>query len=485
MAWTREKRYRKYQDWGAQELLELQSKAANSKTITHYHIHPISGLINDPNGFSYYNGEYHLFCQAYPFGPVHGLKSWIHFTSPDLVHWQYRGQAINPDTDKDNAGAYSGSGLVHNGDLLLMYTGNHRDADWTRIPYQLIDEMDENGNFHKWDEDLIPQPNHVTEHFRDPQLFEHDGQYYVLLGAQDKKTKTGQIDVFASKDLHTWHEDGYLHFTNKDMGYMIECPNLVFVDQKPVLIFCPQGMDKSISAYDNIYPNMYLIGDQVNLEQAEFKTQQQAPSNLDEGFDIYATQAFNAPDGSAYAVSWVGLPDLSYPSDSEGWANMYSQVKRLEIKNNKLYQHPVKAIESLRYDEKDLTNGIKTGSQYEAKLIIKKGQSGQLHLNADSKLKHGLILEFSTGDDAHLIVDRSQSQPVVNPDYGAQRTIRLDDNQDLKLDIFVDHSLCEIFINDGEHVATLRFFANEGNQSFGFTEDIDFKGVLWKMHSIL
>ena len=485
MTWTREKRYKKYQDWGAQELLELQTKAANSKTIPHYHIHPISGLINDPNGFSYYNGEYHLFCQSYPFGPVHGLKSWIHFTSPDLVHWHYRGQAINPDTEKDNAGAYSGSGLVHHGNLLLMYTGNHRDSDWTRIPYQLIDEMDQNGNFHKWNEDLIPQPDHVTEHFRDPQLFKHDGQYFVLLGAQDKKTKTGQIDVFASTNLHDWHEDGYLHFTNKNMGYMIECPNLVFVNQKPVLIFCPQGIDKSIAHYENIYPNMYIIGDDINLEQAKFKTKQQLPLNFDDGFDIYATQAFNAPDGTAYAVSWVGLPDLTYPSDQEGWANMYSQVKRLEIKNHKLYQHPVNAIESLRYNEQKLVNGMQTGTQYEVKLRIQSGQVGQFHLNANHKLQDGLILDFSTGTDAHLAIDRSQSQPQVNPDYGTKRSIDLANNQDLILDIFVDHSLCEIFINDGEHVATLRFFIKEGNQTLGFAQETNFTGVFWKMKSIL
>ena len=32
--------------------------------------------------------------------------------------------------------------------------------------------------------------------------------------------------------------------------------------------------------------------------------------NLDYGFEAYATQAFNAPDGRALAVSWLGLPDV-------------------------------------------------------------------------------------------------------------------------------------------------------------------------------
>src|SRR5699024_4445204 len=132
MEWTREQRYRKYKDWDAQTLLNLQAQAATSPYQMHYHIHPLSGLINDPNGFSYY-----------------------------------------------------GSAMEHNGKLLLMYTGNHRDKDWTRIPYQVIAEMDKDNHITKPKDAAILPPDHVSEHFRDPQLFEHDGKYYVLLGAQD------------------------------------------------------------------------------------------------------------------------------------------------------------------------------------------------------------------------------------------------------------------------------------------------------------
>ena len=32
---------------------------------------------------------------------------------------------------------------------------------------------------------------------------------------------------------------------------------------------------------------------------------------MDYGFEAYATQAFNPPDGRALAVSWLGLPDVS------------------------------------------------------------------------------------------------------------------------------------------------------------------------------
>ena len=75
MEWTREQRYLPYADWDAQTLLQLQAQAARSQYQLHYHIHPLSGLLNDPNGFSYFNGEWHVFYQSYPFGPVHGRQT--------------------------------------------------------------------------------------------------------------------------------------------------------------------------------------------------------------------------------------------------------------------------------------------------------------------------------------------------------------------------------------------------------------------------
>ena len=54
--------------------------------------------------------------------------------------------------------------------------------------------------------------------------------------------------------------------------------------------------------------------------------------NLDYGFEAYATQAFNAPDGRALAVSWLGLPDVSYPSDRFDHQGTFSLVKELTIK---------------------------------------------------------------------------------------------------------------------------------------------------------
>ncbi len=496
MEWTRESRYKKYSEWDAETLLKLQAQATASKYQMSYHIRPQSGLLNDPNGFSYFNDEYHVFYQSYPFGAVHGLKSWVHLTSPDLVHWKNLGLAINADTKYDSHGAYSGSARVIDDKLFLMYTGNHRSKEWVRYPYQIGAIMDKDNNITKLDKPMIEPVDHITEHFRDPQLLKHRDEYFVILGAQDAETKTGKISLFRSKDLKNWQDLGYLDFTEEEMGYMVECPNLVFVDDQPVLIFCPQGLDKKVADYENIYPNMYIVGSDIRLDKAKFNTDQKAPLNLDDGFDVYATQAFNAPNGKAYAISWIGLPDISYPTDSENWANCLSQVKELSVVDGELYQRPVPAMASLReegtlvrseevFDGQQIVHSA-ASKHYELKLDLTAGQNGKLFLAANKDLSQGIEIKFSTADDAFLTVDRSKAGIPFAEDYGTTRNIALPANKQLSLDIFVDGSVCEIFVNNGRHTLTLRFFAPDGNNKIAFISNkkLQYTGTYWNMKNI-
>lgn len=498
MEWTREMRYRAYADWSAETLLKLQAQAANSPYQMGYHIRPSSGLLNDPNGFSYFNGQWHVFYQSFPFGAAHGLKSWMHLVSDDLVHWKDLGLAIAPDTKYDSHGAYSGSALPVDDKLFLMYTGNHRDQNWIRHPFQLGAWMDQEGQITKLTEPLITQPDHTTDHFRDPQIFKHRDLYYVVLGAQDKETKTGKISLFSSKDLKEFTDLGYLEFTEEEMGYMIECPNLIFVDDKPLLVFCPQGLDKDVVAYDNIYPNMYLLGEDVQLNKAKFEAGTNQIQNLDDGFDVYASQAFNTPDGKAYLISWVGLPDVSYPTDEENWASCLSQVKELSLKDGKLIQRPVVSMADLREKGTPLQASKKvntkqqiiaeSGEQYELKLTLDTDQNGTLHLAGNDDLSQSLKLEFSTGKDAYLTVSRADIGARFATEFGTTRTIALPDQKALDLEIFIDHSLCEIFVNGGEHVLTLRFFAEAGNKQIALTSSteaaLNYRGTFWKLKSI-
>ena len=66
--WTSAERYRAYADYSPEFIADLTTAVASSAYKNTYHIQPKTGLLNDPNGFSYFNGKYHLFYQVFPYG---------------------------------------------------------------------------------------------------------------------------------------------------------------------------------------------------------------------------------------------------------------------------------------------------------------------------------------------------------------------------------------------------------------------------------
>ncbi|MFT8309698.1 MAG: sucrose-6-phosphate hydrolase [Sporolactobacillus sp.] len=466
MEWNRALRYKKFDDWSEQEKIDILDRVQQSPWRMDVHIQPKSGLLNDPNGFSYYNDQWHLFYQNYPMGPVHGLKAWYHLTSSDLTHWKENGLAMIPDTQYDSHGCYSGSALPVDDKLFIMYTGNVRDKEWQRYPYQIGAWMDKTNKIKKIKSPLIArQPDHYTDHFRDPQVIRQNNQYYVLLGAQNDKLN-GEIVVYQSDDLSKWTFLGTLTFADQSLGYMIECPNLIFIDETPVLIFCPQGLDKNILDYKNIYPNVFLVGDQIDLDVPVFESKHSL-HNLDEGFDCYATQAFNAPDGRALAVSWVGLPEIDYPTDHYGWAHCLSFIKELSIKDGRLYQNPVRETKALRAEHNQSQGTIHQQSQvivkdcspaYELDIDLSGEGSCRLALADNGTQSLDLNIDFQAGV---LTLDRGHSGASFGEAYGTGRSTTIPKTKPVHLQIFIDHSIAEIFVNHGFKVLTTRFFPGD------------------------
>ena len=90
------------------------------------------GWINDPNGFIQYKGEYHLFYQYYPYDSAWGPMHWGHAKSKDLVNWEHLPVALAPDQEYDRNGCFSGSAIVKDDQLWLMYTGHIEEEDGVR-----------------------------------------------------------------------------------------------------------------------------------------------------------------------------------------------------------------------------------------------------------------------------------------------------------------------------------------------------------------
>ena len=74
-----------------------------------YHLTAPKHWINDPIGFIYYQNNYHLFYQHFPYENKWGTMHWGHATSKDLVNWVDQGIALYPSKDFDANGCFSGS----------------------------------------------------------------------------------------------------------------------------------------------------------------------------------------------------------------------------------------------------------------------------------------------------------------------------------------------------------------------------------------
>ena len=108
--------------------------------------------------------------------------------------------------------------------------------------------MDKDGKITKIDKILIDQPADSTDHFRDPQIFNFKGN--IMLSWVDRTwRKKGFVRLYKAmdNDYTNWQEVADLDFANDRTAYMMECPNLVFVGEQPVLLYCPQGLDKGCS----------------------------------------------------------------------------------------------------------------------------------------------------------------------------------------------------------------------------------------------
>ena len=123
----------------ARQFEETHMKDISPEERPLYHVTGGTGWINDPNGFSFYKGEYHLFYQYHPYSNEWGPMHWGHMVSKDLIRWERRPVVMAPDQEYDNAGCFSGSALeLSDGRHLLMYTGVGKvtEKDGSQKEYQ-------------------------------------------------------------------------------------------------------------------------------------------------------------------------------------------------------------------------------------------------------------------------------------------------------------------------------------------------------------
>jgi len=447
------------------QLLEVQEISASAHRPT-WHIAPPQGLLNDPNGFIYHQGEYHLFYQVYPFDCDHKDKYWAHVTSTDLVSWTTQRIALCPSDWFDSHGVFSGHAVSNNDELLLFYTGNVRIGEQRdRITTQCLATSQDGLHFIKHGPVIDKLPPSVTPHCRDPKLVRHGDHWLMLLGAQQQTPNNqlqGRLAIYRSDDLYNWSYRGLYGDELGQFGYMWECPDLFEIDGQLVGIICPQGIESPSKHYNIPHHNGYVKADldrQDKLTIGDFAT-------LDFGFDFYAPQTAETPDGRRLLIGWMGLPDeTEQPSNQDGWLHQLTCLRELSWENGKLYQRPARELQTLRGKEQIHVPRLESSchtlqldsKNYELKTTLTWPETGQitLRLMDNGEQYCDFVLD---ADNQRILLDRSRALPT---DGELVREIPWHSGNNVDIQVLADRSSLELFINGGEYVMTARVFTPE------------------------
>ena len=174
-----------------------------------YHLTPWVGWMNDPNGFCWYQGQYHLFYQYYPYKTIWGPMHWGHAVSRDLLRWEYLPAAMAPDMPYDKDGCFSGSAAeLPDGRQLLLYTGVCKSEDlnpeghYYDIQTQCV-AVGDGVNYEKIPQNPVLTVKDLPEgyskyDFRDPKIWQEPDGTYSAVAVARTEDKSGAVILYHS-----------------------------------------------------------------------------------------------------------------------------------------------------------------------------------------------------------------------------------------------------------------------------------------------
>ena len=440
-------------------MMAAAPRAAQDTTRPVYHFRPPAQWMNDVCAAFYHHGFYHIFFQLNPFSDQCCGFGWGHARSRNLVHWELLPMAIIPSEETGEQSAASGSACIRSDGMpMLFFThtpigfpDKKREA-WGALP---IDE--ELVSWRRIDLGLKPGQNGVPQEINalwaDMFVFSIGKKTFATFKQSD-----GLVCKAQNQELTEWKAVGNLggtdpHGSASLEGVIGECPNLFTLDGRQVLI-------------RSTYPISYVLGD-FDPEAIRLNTQtaprvmdyayggDKSPDNFSRG--LYGTTVFTDLTHRTILVGWV-----SGFKPNRGWNGCMSIPRVLSLKEDRLIQTPAAELRQLRgahiyrenvniTDESIHINGAQ-GDALEIAVEFVPGNAAVygLKVRCDAEGKDGISIRYAGGA---LDVDGTK---VPLPEDAETRPLRLH--------LFLDRSVIELFCNDGMESVTRVSYAKDHNR---------------------
>lgn len=473
----------------ARKYEEASEKLINKEERPDFHLSARTGWMNDPNGFSYHDGKYHMFYQYYPYDSKWGPMHWGHAVSEDLLHWEYLPAALAPDEAYDRDGCFSGSAItLPDGRQLLMYTGvlkeHQANGAFCEVQTQCL-AVGDGVDYEKYEKNPVLDAKDLPEgcsrfDFRDPKIWQKEDGTFCCVAGNRPADGSGQILLFHSVDGFEWNFRKILVSNNNRFGKMWECPDFFELDGKWVLLTSPQDMLPSGFEYHNGNGTLCLIGEFD--EETDTFTEQHNQS-IDYGIDFYAPQTVLAPDGRRIMIGWMQNWDTcNLHSSEKAWFGQMSLPRELFIKNGRLYQRPVKELDEMRCNQVVHENisfsgtihldGVK-GRRVDMEVMLRPGDTEELYRK--------FAIRFAQNDQYHTSLSFRPYESVLKVDRKCsgsrraiihqRRSLVNSSKGELKLRLILDRFSVEVFVNDGEQVLSMTMYTSQEADGISFFAD--------------
>lgn len=473
-----------------QRFAESRKRQSGDKFRPIYHFVSPESMLNDPNGLSYWQGNWHMFYQGYP--PEDKRPHWGHAVSKDLIHWKDLPYAIYPGPER---AVYSGTMYIEEDRAIAMYHGPQAGnmvavssdpllLNWEKLTGKAVIPLLSPTGF--------PTPYTVF----DPSIWKKDGIYYSLSAGRKPKGSDGKefaaTFLFRSKDLVNWE---YLHeFVEEDrftlIGDDIACP-----------YFWPIGDRYILPFFSHMSGGQYLIGD-YDIKRDKFIATNHGRFN----FGAYSPSGVHAPSATPDGKGGVIIIfNMNAGKPTGEWNQLMTLPRRLTLADrDQVRQEPAGDIESLRYDHQSV-KAMKIPGNTEIVLNNIRGTAMEINLEVD--VKDATVFELNVLRSARKEeytkiafykdrgygggrgyrfgqLERIVTEPPTPPSQPAQpprpparmslisiesayaslspdvqprapetAPVMIDHNETLKLRVFIDKSVVEVFVNGKQALA--------------------------------
>lgn len=473
----------------ARKYEETYEKRISIEERPGFHLSTRVGWLNDPNGFSYYKDQYHLFYQYHPYDPYWGPMHWGHAVSEDLLHWKYLPAALAPDMDYDKDGCFSGSAVaLPDGRQLLMYTGVKQipmaDGSFQDEQTQCL-AVGDGLDYVKVEQNPVLNVNDIPEgcskaDFRDPKMWQNADGTYGCVVANRAADGSGQILLYTSRDGLDWKFKSVLCANNYRYGVMWECPDFFELDGKWVLLLSPQDMLPEGSEYHNGNGTVCMIGEYDEHTGTFHEQENQA---IDYGIDYYATQTLVTPDGRRIMIGWMQNWDTSrlHPRETR-WFGQMALPREISVKEGRLIQKPIREIETLRSNKVE-HKGIVFSDTIQLKGIEGRRVDMEIELAPaeEEKLYKKFAVRFAQNEQYQTAVSFRPYESILKVDrkFSGSRRAAIhqrrsqvrSENGKIKLRIILDRFSAEVFVNDGEQVMSITMYTDQSADGISFFAD--------------